>query len=62
MDEFLRAKAIMKLLSISKSTLYRWINEGHFPEGRLLGPRVRVWPMSVVLEFVSTKLEIESPE
>lgn len=41
--KLLRAPAVCEMASISERTLYRWIQLGLFPKGRLIGRRVRVW-------------------
>ncbi len=47
-DRYLRAKECSRFLGISKSTWWRWVNEGKVDEGERFSARVRVWKLSVV--------------
>lgn len=37
------------LLPINPSTWFRWVKAGRVPQGQLIGPKTRVWPVEVVL-------------
>lgn len=43
MENLLRRDEVLDLLGISKSTLYRWIDDGRLPEPIRLGPNVPAW-------------------
>lgn len=49
----LRASQVLERLSISKSTLERWIHEGKFPAGVKLSRQITVWPKPVVDEWIA---------
>lgn len=52
---FLREKSLVGpggLLPISRSTLWAWVKDGHFPKPEKLGPRVTVWRRSAVEDFI----------
>ncbi len=50
---FLRESQILQLIPVSKSTFRRWINEGKFPRGIKLSPRITVWLSADVYEWIS---------
>ena len=41
--KILRLCDITEILGVSKSTIYKWMKEGSFPPGLLLGPKTRGW-------------------
>ncbi len=49
-----RAAEIAKLLSVSRSTFYSWIQYGKFLAGELIGPSTRIWRSNVVTEWINT--------
>ncbi len=49
----LRAAEIRQLFGISTSTLYRWVNNGHFPAPVQIGPRVVAWRLADLLPLLS---------
>ncbi|UPQ87068.1 helix-turn-helix transcriptional regulator [Vibrio sinaloensis] len=56
----LRLNELTELLGVSKSTIYKWINEGHFPSGVLLGPNTRGWLKSEVLSWIESAYKNKS--
>ena len=46
-----RPKEVCTFLSISRSTLWRWIKAGHFPEPESLGPNTRGWRLATVINW-----------
>ncbi|MEY9634116.1 excisionase family DNA binding protein [Bradyrhizobium japonicum] len=46
-----RAKELTTLLGISKSTLYSWIRNGHFPRPKLVGPQTSLFSEEEVLAW-----------
>ena len=51
----LRAPQILERLSISRSTLHRWVREGRFPPPVQLGPNVSCWRASTVEAWLDEK-------
>ena len=45
-DRYLRAVHCAEFFGVSRSTWWRWVNEGKVGEGILFGPRIRVWKLS----------------
>ena len=48
----MRAKACAAYFGIGESTWWGWCAEGRVPPGIKLGPRVTVWRISDVVEFM----------
>ncbi len=45
-QRLLGRRAVLELLGISNSTLYRWIEAGHFPRPVRVGPNTARWLQS----------------
>jgi len=43
---------LVRLVGVSRSTLFRWIRAGHFPPPLVLGPRASGWLEREVQEWV----------
>ena len=52
--QLLSAAQIYKMFSISKTTFYRWIDEGFFEPGLRLGPNCVRWRTSTVNAFIKS--------
>lgn len=50
-DEYMTLEEVAKLCKVSKPTIYRWIDDGCFPEGRKWGARSRRWRKSEVERY-----------
>jgi predicted DNA-binding transcriptional regulator AlpA len=48
-------KTFQPLLSISSSTLWRWVNAGKFPKPYKLSERVTAWRTDEVNQWILTK-------
>lgn len=55
----LRYRDLLQLLPVTRRTIERWIQSGHFPPGRILGPQIRVWTPDEIAEWQNSAL---SPE
>ncbi|MCX7546084.1 helix-turn-helix transcriptional regulator [Marinicella gelatinilytica] len=53
--QYLRPKAVCELLSISKATLYRWTNKGHFPKPVKLGDRAVGYDIVDIQDFLKER-------
>ena len=40
---FLRLPQVLKITGLSRSTIYKWVNQGDFPKPKQLGPRAIAW-------------------
>jgi predicted DNA-binding transcriptional regulator AlpA len=50
---FLRLQEVLRIIPVSKATLRRWIESGHFPVGRKLSPQVTVWLAEEVYAWIA---------
>jgi predicted DNA-binding transcriptional regulator AlpA len=48
----LRESGVLKLVPISHTCLWQWVNARRFPKPFKLGPKTTVWRASEVLEFI----------
>lgn len=51
----LRISDVMRLLGVSKSTIYYWISIGYFLPGLKVGPGVRAWPAGEVRKWLDDR-------
>lgn len=47
-EGYVRLPSVLLVLGISKSSFFNGIREGRFPEGKLLSPRCRAWPVDQI--------------
>lgn len=55
MENILRAADVCRYLSISVTTLHRWVRAGLFPPGIHYGPKLVGWPRQVVESWLEKK-------
>lgn len=53
---FLRIQDVIKMTSLSRSTIYRMINDREFPEQILVGTRQVRWHRQEILDWCEEKL------
>lgn len=41
--KFYRINQLVQMLNVSKSSIYLWIKQGHFPEPKRIGNNTSVW-------------------
>ena len=54
-DELWSVRKIMAKTGLARSTLYKYVNQGHFPRQRRLGPGRVGWLASEVLGWIGTR-------
>lgn len=54
-DRIIRMKELTSILGLSRSTIYRLIQEGKFPKQIHLSIRTAGWRLSVINEWISQK-------
>jgi prophage regulatory protein len=47
-DELLSIYEVTEMLDVSRSTIYRWANNGSFPKQRNIGPNTVRWRLSEI--------------
>lgn len=52
-ERVLRVRETAQRMGIARSTLFRWVREGHFPKPNHYGPRLIGWPESVVIAHIA---------
>jgi prophage regulatory protein len=55
MDKFLRLKQVKEISGLSRSTIYRFMENGTFPKNVDLGPRLIAWRESELKEWFINK-------
>ncbi len=53
-DRILRLPEVIKLVGLTKPTLYRFIRDGHFPHPFQIGPRAIGWKESEIQAWMDT--------
>jgi len=55
MDKFLRLKQVKEISGLSRSSIYRFMENGTFPKSVDLGPRLIAWRESELKEWFVNK-------
>jgi prophage regulatory protein len=53
--ELYTMKEVCGLLKKSRTTLWRWIRSGHFPQPLKIGPNSLVWTEDQVTQWIESK-------
>ena len=53
----LKLKEVINLTSLSRSSIYKYINEGRFPKSVSLGDRAVGWVESEIEDWIMVKIE-----
>jgi prophage regulatory protein len=56
-SEFIRLPQILYLTGLGKSSIYKFMEEGHFPQSTKLGSRVTVWQKSDIQDWIKSKIQ-----
>ena len=54
-QHMLRLPAVLKIVGISRATIYRWIEAGNFPAPIRLGPNSVAWKSTTIYEWLDTR-------
>ena len=55
-DLVLRRKQVQERVAVSAATIYRWVNQGHFPKQLKLGARSVGWRKSEIDAWLAERL------
>ena len=55
LEELLRVADWLRLLKISRSTLWRWVRDGHLSKPMRLSANVIAWRRSALVEFLKSR-------
>ena len=50
-----REREVLKMLSVSRTTLRRWMSTGNFPRPRQLGPHAIGWTEQDIKEWIDSR-------
>lgn len=53
-EGFVRLPSVLAVLGISKTTFLEGVKSGKYPEGKLLSPRCRVYPVSSIRALLAS--------
>lgn len=53
-EGLVRLPSVLAVLGISKTNFLNGVKEGKYPEGKLLSPRCRVWPVSEIRALLAS--------
>ena len=51
-EKFLRVGEVAELVGVDRTTIYRWVQKGHFPPPLMFGLGKR-WRLTVIKEWIS---------
>lgn len=54
----LRVRDVQLVVNVARSTLYRWIKDGHFPAPVLIGPRAIGWYETDVAHWIAARSKV----
>lgn len=54
---FMRIKEVMACTGLGRSSIYKFMAQGHFPQSISLGERAVAWEFSEIEEWISIKVE-----
>jgi prophage regulatory protein len=55
LQKFYRINQLVDILSVSKSTIYLWVQQGHFPQPRKIGKNTSVWSEDSIQTWIDEK-------
>jgi prophage regulatory protein len=55
---FLRLPEVLTITGLSRSTIYKWVNEGDFPKPKQLGPRAIAWDSNEIATWSENRPSI----
>lgn len=61
-DRLLRLSEVMRRTGMSRSTIYRWMNEGLFPAALKVGPMAVRWREREVSAFMASRPRAVEPQ
>lgn len=54
-NNLLRVSEVCRWLNVSKSTIYKWVKDGHFPQPLVLGDHASRWQESDIEEWLNSR-------
>lgn len=60
-DSCLNVEEVKSIVGLARSTIYKWVNEGNFPEPIRLGGRRVAWLRSEIFEYIAARAKERKP-
>ena len=54
--KLLRLRDVIKMTSLSRTTIYDYMSEGKFPKNIHLGPKISVWIEREIQEWINSQI------
>ena len=54
--KLLRLRDVIKMTSLTRTTIYNYIAEGKFPKNIHLGPKISVWIEREIQEWINSQI------
>ena len=54
--QFYRVNELRKILSVSRASIYNWLNKGTFPKPIKISDSVTVWRKSDIEDWISSRV------
>ena len=55
-NKLLRLRDVIKMTSLSRTTIYDYMAEGKFPKNFHLGPKISVWIEREIQEWINSQI------
>ena len=55
-NKLLRLRDVIKMTSLSRTTIYDYMSEGKFPKNIHLGPKISVWIEREIQEWINSQI------
>ena len=55
-NKLLRLRDVIKMTSLSRTTIYDYMAEGKFPKNINLGPKISVWIEREIQEWINSQI------
>ena len=54
--KLLRLREVIKMTSLTRTTIYNYMSEGKFPKNIHLGPKISVWIEREIQEWINSQI------
>ena len=54
--KLLRLRDVIKMTSLTRTTIYNYMSEGKFPKNIHLGPKISVWIEREIQEWINSQI------
>ena len=54
--KLLRLRDVIKMTSLTRTTIYNYMSEGKFPKNIHLGPKISVWIEKEIQEWINSQI------